>query len=237
MFMQSDTQIKNYHELRLNRFDYRYRLRRRAQEVINAIKKYSIKDSPTVLDVGTADGLMLKALGKSKNINITRSIGLDASTESFKLNEEKAFEFVQGDALILPFKDGVFDVIIAAAILEHVPNINEALSEFNRVCAINGICIATTPDPRIDKIGTLIGYNKDPELHVQTLTLSTLADLFKSARFKVLKAEKIMLSPIGLLPFEQKVEEVIRKIGLDGLMCNQLMVCQKTDSPLSALSD
>ena len=235
--MQSNTQSKNYHELRLKKLDYRYRLRRRTQEITNAIKKYSIKEALTVLDVGTADGLMLKALGKRKNINITRSIGLDVSTESFKLNEEKAFEFVQGDALILPFKDGVFDVIIAAAILEHVPDINNTLCEFNRICAINGICIATTPDPLMDKIGTFIGYNKDPELHVQTLTLSTLADLFKSAGFKVLKAEKFMLSPIGLLPFEQKVEEVIRKIGLDGLMCNQLIVCQKTDSPLSALSD
>ena len=235
--MQPNTQSKDYHELRLKRVDYRYRLRRRTQEVIDAIKKYSSKDSPTVLDVGTADGLMLNALGKSKNINITRSIGLDASTESFKHDEEKAFEFMQGDARNLPFKEGVFDVVIATAVLEHVPDINKTLSEFNRICAINGICIATTPDPLIDKIGTLIGYNKEPELHVQTLTLSTLADFFKSAGFKVLKAEKFMLSPIGLLPVEQKVEEVIRKIGLDGLMCNQLIVCQKTDSFLSALPD
>jgi len=89
----------------------------------------------------------------------------------------------------------------------------------------------------MDKIGTFIGYNKEPELHVQTLTLSTLADFLKSTGFEVLKAEKFMLSPIGLLPFEQKVEEVIRKIGLDGLICNQLVVCQKIDSSLSALPD
>ena len=225
--MQSNTQIKGYHELRLNRFDYRYRLKRRTQEIISAIKKYSSKDNLTVLDVGTADGLMLNALGKSKNIKVTWSIGLDVSKESFKLNGEKVFEFVQGDALNLPFKDGFFDVVIATAVLEHVPDINEALSEFNRVCAINGICIVTTPDPLMDKIGTLIGYSKEPELHVQTLTLSTLANLFKSAGFKVLKAEKFMLSPIGLIPFEQKVEDTIRRIRLDFLMCNQLIVCQK----------
>lgn len=231
--MQSNKQIKNYHELRLKRFDYIYRLRRRTQEVINAIKKYGSKDDLTVLDVGTADGLMLNALSKSNN----RAIGLDVSTESFKLNEEKSFEFVQGDALNLPFKNGIFDVVIATAVLEHVPNINKTLVEFNRVCAINGICIATAPDPLMDKIGTLIGYNKEPELHIQTLTLSTLADFLKSAGFKVLKAEKFMLSPIGLLPFEQKVEKIIRKVGLDCLMCNQQIVCQKIDSPLSALFD
>ena len=37
--MQKNFQIKNYHELRLKRFDYRYRLKRRTYEVINAIKK------------------------------------------------------------------------------------------------------------------------------------------------------------------------------------------------------
>lgn len=207
MKSKNKLQVEDYYQLRLKRFDYRYRLRRRTQEVITAIKKYSGKGGLTVLDVGTADGLMLNALSKSNN----RAIGLDVSTESFKLNEEKSFEFVQGDALNLPFKNGIFDVVIATAVLEHVLDIDKALIEFNRVCAINGICIATAPDPLIDKIGTLIGYSKEPELHIQTLTLFTLADFLKSTGFKVLKAEKFMLSPIGLLSFEQKVEKTIRK--------------------------
>lgn len=226
----------SYHQLRLKRLDYRYRLKRRTQEVTNAIKSYSGKNKPRVLDVGTADGLMLNALDNGKSIKVSGSIGLDVATESFKRNGEHVFEFVQGDALNLPFKDAIFDVVIATAVLEHVLDVNKTIKELNRVLTKNGLCVTSVPDPYLDKIATRIGYEAGNE-HIQSLSLSEIEKFFVSQGFNVLKAEKFMLSPIGLLPFEQKVEKIIQKVGLDCLMCNQLIVCRKADSPLSTLPD
>lgn len=126
--------------------------------------------------------------------------------------------------------------MVATAVIEHLPDVNKTIKEFNRILNKNGLCIITIPDPFWDKIATKIGYEKADE-HVQSLSILGIKKFFISNGFMILKVEKFMMSPIGLLPFEQKVEEVIRKIGLDGLMCNQLVICQKINSFLSALSD
>jgi len=44
-----------------------------------------------------------------------------------------------------PFADGVFDVVIAGEVLEHVLNIHVALLEIIRVLRPNGYLLATTP--------------------------------------------------------------------------------------------
>jgi len=219
----SRTQIKNYHELRLKRFDYSYRLKRRTQVVLDAIKKYSNKDHPAVLDVGTADGLMLNAL--SKSMKISQSVGLDVSTDSYTPREENVFKFVQGDASNLPFKNEGFDVVVATALIEHVPDVNKTLKELNRVCAKRGICIITTPNPLMDRMAAMVGYDKS-KLHVQTFTISQLEPLLRSNGFNILKAERFMISPIGF-PCELKIERAVKALGLDFLMLNQLVVGRK----------
>jgi len=50
---------------------------------------------------------------------------------------------VQGDALALPFGDGAFDRIIAAEVLEHIPD--AALAEIHRVLAPSGTLALSVP--------------------------------------------------------------------------------------------
>ena len=49
------------------------------------------------------------------------------------------------DAQALPFEDGRFDLIIANHLLEHVPQPERALAEFERCLAPGGMLIAQTP--------------------------------------------------------------------------------------------
>lgn len=51
----------------------------------------------------------------------------------------------QGDALALPFADGAFDRVVAAEVLEHVPDDGAALAELVRVLRPGGTLAVTVP--------------------------------------------------------------------------------------------
>jgi len=51
----------------------------------------------------------------------------------------------QGDALSLPFADGEFDRVVAAEVLEHIPDDEAAISELTRVLRPGGTIAVTVP--------------------------------------------------------------------------------------------
>jgi SAM-dependent methyltransferase len=51
----------------------------------------------------------------------------------------------QGDALALPFADGEFDRIVAAEVLEHIPDDTQAIAELARVLRPGGTIAVTVP--------------------------------------------------------------------------------------------
>jgi SAM-dependent methyltransferase len=59
---------------------------------------------------------------------------------------------VQGDALALPFDDGAFDRIIAAEVLEHIPDDVTAIDELVRVLAPGGRIAVTVPAAFAERI-------------------------------------------------------------------------------------
>lgn len=54
-------------------------------------------------------------------------------------------DVMQGDALGLPFADGRFDRIVAAEVLEHIPQDTEAMAELVRVLRPGGTIAVTVP--------------------------------------------------------------------------------------------
>jgi len=56
-----------------------------------------------------------------------------------------AAETVQGDALAMPFPDGTFDRVIAAEVLEHIPDDVTAIAEIARVLRPGGVAAITVP--------------------------------------------------------------------------------------------
>jgi ubiquinone/menaquinone biosynthesis C-methylase UbiE len=54
-------------------------------------------------------------------------------------------EVMKGDALALPFDDEWFDVVVAAEILEHVPDDAAAMREITRVLCPGGVAAVTVP--------------------------------------------------------------------------------------------
>lgn len=233
MKSQKGVLSSEYHDGRKRKRALKYRLARRTDEVLGVIKAYkSDTDSLSLLDIGTADGLMLDRL--CQDLNIQTPVGLDFSAELLKTNPHHTSHFIQAEAMELPFDDGVFDVVVATAVIEHVPDAGKMLGECHRVLTEDGLCIVTTPDPFFEHIATKIGHLED-EQHNETFNLSKLKSLFEVQRFTVVKAEKFMMSPIGF-PSELAIEKIMKRAMLGFLLLNQMVVGRKINVVSSTFS-
>lgn len=214
---------REYHEGRLSRPALIYRLARRTREVKRAVEQYKPGPVHTILDVGTADGLMLQRL--SATWPETECIGLDMSRELLETIGAPSVERVQANAIDLPFVSNVFDLLIATAVIEHVSRPARLVAECYRVLAPRGLLVVSTPVPFFDSIATAIGHIPDEE-HNVTFDLEGLQTLFTDAGFDVLEADKFMMSPWGF-PAELLIEPIMKSIGLRFLLLNQLLVARK----------
>lgn len=201
----------------------KYRLFRRTNEVLKGIKKTKGLKIDSLLDIGTADARMLGML--NDKLRIQNSVGLDFSEDLLRTNLKKNLNLIQADADKLPFKNNSFDVIVATAVIEHVSNPEKMLSECRRVLKKEGIIIITTPDPFFENIATKIGHLKDYQ-HQKTFSLNDLKQLVENEGLIVIEAEKFMMSPIGF-PFEDIIESLIKMLGLNRLLLNQLVIGKK----------
>ena len=90
----------DYYEGRLKSRALKYRLNRRTSEVAKALTKYLNRTPESVLDVGTADALML---GKLNQIwPKTRFIGLEMNRSLLMTTKIDGVQKIEGDALALP---------------------------------------------------------------------------------------------------------------------------------------
>jgi SAM-dependent methyltransferase len=79
-------------------------------------------------------------------------IGIDRLAERTAIAERTAdghnmrASFAAGDACQIPFPDGTFDSTFCVAVLQHVPDADQALREFVRVTRPHGRILAVEPD-------------------------------------------------------------------------------------------
>jgi len=98
-----------------------------------------------IIDLGGNTGKFAKQLKNETNtivsIDIDRSIMVGADGMHLP-----GITPIQGNILCLPFKDNTFDVVLARAILHHVPdNLDLALKEIKRILKSNGQVLIEEP--------------------------------------------------------------------------------------------
>jgi len=214
--------MHSYYLKRLRWGQLRYRLERRTREVRRAMREYSLQPLGMLLDIGTADGLMLENLSLEQTALI---VGVDLSFELLRANPNRSFCPVQADGISLPFPSGVFDVVIATAVIEHVSDALAFLTECCRVLRQSGLCVLTTPDPFFEKIYAMFDPSAEKEHH-ETFSLKDLGLLMTNSGFEIVEAEKFMMSPIGL-PLETLIEGMLHVFRLGFLLLNQVIVGRK----------
>jgi SAM-dependent methyltransferase len=97
---------------------------------------------------------------------------------------------VQGDALRLPFPDGAFDRVIAAEVLEHIPDDDTAMTELARVLRPGGTMAVTVPRFAPEAVNWALSreYHDVPGGHVRIYRRSTLIERLRRAGLRPLGA-------------------------------------------------
>ncbi|MCZ8197455.1 MAG: class I SAM-dependent methyltransferase [Flavobacterium sp.] len=107
-------------------------------EIYNQIKINSKYLNGSTMDFGCGTKPYKEFFVKNKEY-----IGVDLQIEGWEERQKYADCFYDGRTL--PFNEERFDSMLCTEVLEHVFNIEELLSEFNRVLKKGGIALITTP--------------------------------------------------------------------------------------------
>ena len=122
----------------------------------NVLKNLKELNPKSVLDVGCGTGIITKKIKKSLNVEIVScDIDTDRLSIASKFFGEK---LVTADITDLPFKDSSFDVVIALEIIEHLNDVNAAISEIKRVSK-NYVIITVPNEPFFRLANFLRGKN------------------------------------------------------------------------------
>ncbi len=109
-------------------------------------KVLKLEPFESLLDIGTGPGNFPTRLRASGHLG--RLVGLDFSGGMLEVakNKTDSVEWIQGNAMELPFADPSFDVVTARHMLYHVPDMNKAIREAKRVLKPGGRFLAVTND-------------------------------------------------------------------------------------------
>lgn len=200
-----------------------YRLKRRTDEVERALRTYNDGQLKIVVDVGTADGLMMENL--RQRMGQLRFVGIDYSIGLLKAVNLPGISKIQADALKLPIRSGYADAVVATAIIEHVPDPPAMMRECSRILRPGGLLVITTPAPFMEKVASALGIWKEGG-HDTTLNLKQLSQMARENGYTVLESSKFMFSPVGF-PAEKTIEKILGPVGLRLVMANQLLVARR----------
>jgi SAM-dependent methyltransferase len=94
-----------------------------------------------VLEVGGGEGELAERIRDELGVEV---IGIDQSERMVEIQRSKAIDARVGDVQQLPFADAEFDVVVAAWMLYHLPDLDRGLSEIARVLKPGGRLVAVT---------------------------------------------------------------------------------------------
>lgn len=116
----------------------------RRQAAARFIRDHAPESRPLrILDAGCGTGGMLDLYRQWPD---TEVIGMDVSADALRFSHERGHQQLLGaDLTRLPFRSGVFDVVSALDVIEHVEDDVKAVEEIQRVLRPGGILVASVP--------------------------------------------------------------------------------------------
>jgi 2-polyprenyl-3-methyl-5-hydroxy-6-metoxy-1,4-benzoquinol methylase len=109
-----------------------------------------------VLEVGCGWGELAEWIARDTGAEV---VAIDLSERMVQLARERGIDARVADVQELPFADGAFDVVVAAWMLYHVPDLDAGLGEIARVLTKGGALIAVTnSEQHIAELRDLLAY-------------------------------------------------------------------------------
>ncbi|MET0939630.1 MAG: class I SAM-dependent methyltransferase [Gaiellaceae bacterium] len=123
--------------------------------VFDAVAEVSPK---RVLEVGCGMGQLAERLHEELDGDV---VAIDQSERMVELTRERGVDARVADVQELPFGDGEFDVVVAAWMLYHVPDVERALDEIVRVLGTTGRLVTATNRPdHLKELRALVGVTR-----------------------------------------------------------------------------
>ncbi len=156
---------------------------------LNKIKKYIPKNS-ILLDVGCSYRFKLLKTLKKK---IKKGYGIDLEVNNHR-QDNLVFFNIDITKNKIPLKNNSIDIIVMLAVIEHIVNPTNILSEMHRILKKNGTLLLTTPSPKskpILEFGAKFGIFNKKEIfdHKLYYNKKKLFKVLKAANFKIIKYE------------------------------------------------
>jgi len=101
----------------------------------------NVKPTMIVLDAGCGKR---SVIGEEK-LKAHKTVGLEASIDDLQLNSTVDLRVV-GNLVNIPFKQGIFDLIVCRNVVEHLERPQEVFIEFNRLLKSGGLLMVRTPN-------------------------------------------------------------------------------------------
>ena len=130
------------------------------------------------LEVGCGVGLFAEC--------VPQFIGLEYSVQALCVHGFESFHRVSGDASVLPFSTGSMQLVFSFNTLEHVPQIQPAFSEIDRVCAPGGFVILKPAWHCTRYVTELIPVRAYSQLNLRQKLVKALLPLIRSKPYKLL---------------------------------------------------
>ena len=167
---------KNYSNL-IAGYPSRLRIKKILQEIERNSSGMGV-DGMSILDAGCEAGFLSIKL-MEKGADVTSVDIIKPALKRFKdkirgtsLNPKIVNAAIQN----LPFKDSIFDGVVATEVLEHAPDLKKCISELHRVATPGGVIIITIPIEKNRKwlypIAQLLGINTSVEKEVTLFDIS-----------------------------------------------------------------
>lgn len=145
----NDLMVQKYHKDG-TRFEKGFYLKRKMElQILQKMVKMAKPDSKKkIADIGCGEGFLIKEIPVGEKI-----IGIEISTTALRrakkiVGFKKNVFLIQGDAQKLPIPDNYFDIILCSEMLEHVPDTQIVLKEFNRILTKSGLLIVSIPNEK-----------------------------------------------------------------------------------------
>lgn len=115
----------------------------RGKFVKSIITNFSECKKLRILDLGSGEGGTSAVLSENNDV-----VSFDISKirlQRFAKSECKS-AVICGDALLMPFKDKSFDIIILQDVIEHLYNLERVINNLNKILSDGGIIYLSTPN-------------------------------------------------------------------------------------------
>lgn len=199
----------NYISYRNTSRSGQYKLRKRTEKMLKMIARFKNYDPLSILDIGAADGVMLNQFKSCFKGSLC--VGIEPSLEFITSRDRNSCTIIQAIGENIPFKDGIFDVITAASVLDHMENSSMFLREAHRTLKKNGILVISLVSPYYDKLAVKFRIKDDD--HKFRFNEKQLCEILKKKDFDVVEISRFALPFFGFF-FEEIIKKTLEAVGL-----------------------